>query len=122
MPRVVHFELPADDPKRAIAFYKKVFGWTATKWEGPLDYWLVATGFDDEPGINGAIAPRMTAPRVTTNTISVTSVDEFTKKIEDAGGYIARPKRAVPGQGYLAYCIDTEGNIFGIMGFDPLAK
>ena len=28
MPRVVHFELPADDPKRAIAFYEKVFGWT----------------------------------------------------------------------------------------------
>jgi hypothetical protein len=51
----MHFELPADDPKRAIAFYEKVFGWTITKWDAPMDYWLVTTGNDDEPGINGAI-------------------------------------------------------------------
>ena len=25
MSRVVHFEIPADDPKRAIKFYEKVF-------------------------------------------------------------------------------------------------
>ena len=27
MPRVVHFEIHADDPERAINFYKSVFGW-----------------------------------------------------------------------------------------------
>ncbi len=27
MPRVVHFEIPADDPERAIEFYRQVFGW-----------------------------------------------------------------------------------------------
>ena len=26
MSRVIHFELAADDPQRAIAFYEKVFG------------------------------------------------------------------------------------------------
>jgi hypothetical protein len=36
---------------------------------------LVATGLDDEPGINGAITPRMMAEQVTTNTIGVESVD-----------------------------------------------
>jgi uncharacterized protein len=122
MPRVVHFEVPADDPKRAIAFYEKVFGWTMTKWEGPMDYWLVATGPDDEPGINGAITPRMMAEQVTTNTVSVASVDEFTKKVVEAGGTVMVPKRAVPGQGYLAYCIDPEGNVFGVMELDPSAK
>ena len=40
MSKVIHFELPADDPRRAIAFYEKVFGWTISKWEGPMDYWL----------------------------------------------------------------------------------
>ncbi len=35
MPKVIHFELPADDPERAVAFYEKVFGWTINKW-GPL--------------------------------------------------------------------------------------
>ncbi|HPT75026.1 MAG TPA: VOC family protein, partial [Methanomassiliicoccaceae archaeon] len=55
MPRVIHFEIPAEDPERAVEFYKKVFGWKIDKWEGPIDYWLVMTGENDEPGINGAI-------------------------------------------------------------------
>ena len=35
------FELPADDPERAIAFYEKAFRWTIVKWEGPFDYWQI---------------------------------------------------------------------------------
>ena len=27
MPRVVHFEIHADDPERTISFYNSVFGW-----------------------------------------------------------------------------------------------
>ena len=54
MPRVVHFEIHADDPQRAANFYQNVFGWQINKWEGPEDYWLVTTGADNEPGINGA--------------------------------------------------------------------
>jgi predicted enzyme related to lactoylglutathione lyase len=37
MPRVVYFEIPADDPERAAKFYKEVFGWKIDKWEGPFD-------------------------------------------------------------------------------------
>ena len=33
MPRVVHFLLPADNPKWAVAFYES---WTITKWEWSL--------------------------------------------------------------------------------------
>lgn len=44
MARIVHFEIPADDPERAIKFYEDVFGWEVQKWEGPFDYWLVTTG------------------------------------------------------------------------------
>ena len=56
MPRVTHFEIPADDPERAADFYRKVFGWEIKKWDGPVDYWLVTTGSADEPGIDGGIA------------------------------------------------------------------
>jgi hypothetical protein len=59
---------------------------------------------------------------VTTNTVSVASVDEFTKKISEAGGNVMIPKRAVPGQGYFVYCTDTEGNVFGVMELDPSAN
>ena len=35
MPRVIHFEIPADDPDRAAKFYGNVFGWKLDKWDGP---------------------------------------------------------------------------------------
>jgi predicted enzyme related to lactoylglutathione lyase len=122
MSKVVHFELPADDPQRAIAFYKKAFGWTITKWEGPFDYWLVTTGSDDELGINGAIIPRIMSEQVTTDTIGVESLDNSLKKIVEAGGTIKQPKQAIPGIGYIAYCTDTEGNLFGVIQPDMSAK
>jgi len=54
MGKDIHFEIPAADPKRAAAFYSKVFGWKIEKYAaGQMDYWLVTTGEDKEPGING---------------------------------------------------------------------
>jgi predicted enzyme related to lactoylglutathione lyase len=122
MPKVIHFELPADDPKRAIAFYEKVFGWTITKWEGPFDYWLISAGRDDEPGINGAIMPRVMPEQVTVDTINVKSADDSVKKIEKAGGTVTMPKRVIPGIGYIAYCTDTERNLFGVLQPDMSVK
>jgi predicted enzyme related to lactoylglutathione lyase len=121
MPRVVHFEIPADNPQRAVKFYQTVFNWKIEKWAGPIDYWLVTTGGDKEPGINGAITSKANLA-ATTNTVDVPSVDDFVKKITAAGGKVVMPKRAVPGQGYLAYCADTEGNVFGVFKSDPSAE
>ena len=122
MNRVVHFDISADDPERAVKFYTDVFGWTVQKWDGPVDYWLVSTGLEGEPGIDGGIAKRKMPSETTTNTIEVPSVDEYLKKIGDAGGKIIAPKMPIPGVGYLAMCLDTEGNPFGIMEADPDAK
>ena len=58
MPKVVHFDLPADDTQRAIEFYSTVFGWTFDKWDGPMEYWLIDAGPDEEPGIHGGLAQR----------------------------------------------------------------
>jgi predicted enzyme related to lactoylglutathione lyase len=117
MPRVIHFEIPAEDPVRAVEFYQKVFDWKIQKWEGPVDYWLVKTGQEDEPGIDGAIKERV-ENEGTHNTIDVPFIDEFVQKIEEAGGKVLMPKTEIPGIGYHAYCQDTEGNIFGLM--EPL--
>jgi uncharacterized protein len=122
MPRVIHFEMQADQPERAVSFFKNVFGWKIEKWGGNEDYWLVKTGDDKEPGINGAIMRRNPISGPTTNTISVSSVDEFSSKILANGGKIVAPKMPIPGVGYFAYCQDTEGNVFGIMQEDPAAK
>ena len=121
MPRVVHFEIPADDPERAVKFYEEVFGWKIDRWEGPVDYWLISTGEEGEPGIDGAIMPRE-EQKTTVNTIDVPSYEEFAKKVEEAGGKVVTPKMAIPSVGYHSYCIDSEGNVFGIMQSDPEAK
>ena len=59
MSRVIHFEIHAESPERAITFYKSFLPWEFTKWPGPTDYWLVKTGSDDQPGINGGLMKRM---------------------------------------------------------------
>src|SRR5262245_2653932 len=121
MPRPIHFEIPADDPDRAAAFYGGVFGWKFQKWEGPMPYWLVTTGGDGEPGIDGGLLPRQQTGSSTVNTIGVASLDASLQTIESKGGRTVVPKMAVPGIGWLAYCADTEGNTFGILEADEKA-
>jgi len=58
MSRVVHFEIPADNPERSIKFFESVFGWKIEKWDGPIEYWVVMTGDEEEPGIDGGLARR----------------------------------------------------------------
>ena len=121
MSRPVHFEISADDPERALQFYSDVFGWKSQKWDGPVDYWLLSTGEDSEPGIDGGLSPRRPGPPVI-NTIQVDSVDAHLAKITAQGGQISQAKMPIPGVGYLAYCQDTEGNPFGIMEMDERAE
>lgn len=127
MPRVVHFEIHAADPDRAVNFYQKLFGWNFQKWEGPMDYWLVTTGPDDQPGINGGLVRRQgeidgQAVIAYVCTVDVENLDASVQTAVDNGGQIALPKMPIPGMGWLAYCKDTEGNIFGMMQGDPNAK
>ena len=124
MPRVVHFEISAEKPERAVKFYEKVFGWKIMKWEGPVEYWLITTGEKDEPGIDGGLSKRTEdeSASSTVNTIEVPSVDKFAAKVEKNGGTIVIPKHAVPGVGWLVYFKDPEGNMFGIMEADESAK
>jgi predicted enzyme related to lactoylglutathione lyase len=127
MPRVIHFEIVADNPERAMKFYKEVFGWEFNKWDGSQDYWLVKTGEDSQPGINGGLTPKTnqgsgnTGGRIT-NSIDVPSIDEFSNKISMEGGKVLSPKMPIPGVGYLALCEDTEGISFGIIQYDRNAK
>jgi predicted enzyme related to lactoylglutathione lyase len=122
MPRVIHFEISADEPERAVKFYQDVFGWEIHKWNGPEDYWLVITGSDEEPGINGGIMRRNAPGASTYNIIDVPSIDEFLARAVAAGGRVVLPKIAIPGVGYQAYCQDTEGNILGIHQDDLAAR
>ncbi len=116
--RVVHFEVTADKPERAVKFYGDVFGWKISQW-GAQEYWMADTGTGD--GIGGAIMPR-SGKSGTVNTIGVESLDQAAKAIQKAGGKVTSERQAVPTGGYFCYCEDTEGNPFGIIQFDKNAK
>jgi predicted enzyme related to lactoylglutathione lyase len=122
MSRPIHFEIPAENPQRAIAFYSNVFGWKFSKWDGPMDYWVISTGQASEPGIDGGLLPRRDPNQPCVNTIGVANVDDAVASVLSHGGAIALPKMAVPGVGWLAYGKDTEGHIFGMMQADPSAR
>jgi predicted enzyme related to lactoylglutathione lyase len=95
MARVVHFEIHADEPERAIEFYQSALGWEFSKWGGSGEYWLIITG-----------------------TVQVESIDEIASKVERSGGKVSIPKFSVPGVGWVGYFEDTEGNTFGAL--EPL--
>lgn len=136
MNRVVHFEIHAADPERGVKFYQDVFGWEIKEWiipgvEMPPEnrYWMVNTGTEKEPGINGGLVIRRGPAPVEGQpvnafvcTMYVPSVDEYVDKALKAGGSIALPKMPIKGVGWLAYCKDTEGNIFGMMQNDEKAE
>lgn len=127
MLRVVHFDIHADDPHRAMRFYGDLFGWTFPAYFP--NYWGVVTGEEGTPGISGGLAMRR-GPRPATGqpvssfvcTVDVPSVDDYVAKVLELGGAVAEPKVAIPGMAWIAYCIDTEGNIFGMYEENPAAQ
>ena len=128
MPRVVHFEIHADDPERARRFYGELFGWEFTQFGGPMDYWIIKTGSEGQPGIDGGMMRRMGAPPADGQavnayvcTIDVDQLDESMERALALGGTLALAKMPIRGIGWLGYAKDPEGNIFGMMQADPNA-
>lgn len=121
MPRVIHFEIAAKEPERTAEFYANVFGWKVQKWDGPQDYWLVSTGSPDHPGIDGGIFAPSGLFTGYVNTIEVPAIDDYLILIAKTGGRVLTDKMKIPEMGYLAYCKDPDGNIFGLMQPDAAA-
>lgn len=118
MPRVVHFEIPAENPQILSQFYTDVFGWKIKQW-GPEKYWLVSTGTKEEAGIDGAIYQKDWMDK-TVNTVQVENLEEYLERVKKAGGKILRGPMEIPTIGRNAYAEDPEGNMFGIL--EPAKK
>lgn len=120
MNKVVHFEIPTDDIKRAQAFYRDVFGWQINEIP-EMNYTIVVTGpIDDkrmpkESGfINGGLMERKDEFQYPVVTISVEDIEEAGKKITEHSGKMIRPKMEVGDMGWAAYFRDSEGNMIGL--------
>ncbi|HEU4948252.1 MAG TPA: VOC family protein [Kribbella sp.] len=116
--RVLHFEIPIDDPDRAGAFYREVFGWNVEKW-GPIDYWTMTTGAEPGPGAEGALTPRAEAPEGVIVYVGVDDIDRAMAEVTEAGGTLLTEKMPIPTIGWSARIRDTEGNLIGLFQTDP---
>lgn len=123
MPTITHFDIPVDNIERAKKFYTDLFGWKIKRMPGPMEYYEISTTNEKgEMGVGGGMAKRNSPADRITNYVDVPSVDEYLSKVETLGGKIVLPKTTVPGFGYLAVCLDTEDNPFGLWETDEKAK
>jgi len=126
MDPVVHFEIHADEPDRALDFYSRAFGWSVARM-GDDDYWLATTSDGQRTGINGALIrrrgprPAIGAPVVgAVITVQVDDLDATIERVCKLGADVALARSAIPGVGAVAYIHDTEANVIGV--FQPLPR
>ena len=116
------FAIHVDDVDRARAFYEAVFAWQFEPW-GPPGFYLIHTGDDDSPGIQGLMHKRQ-VPRSGTGlngfepSFAVDDVDGVAARVVAHGGTITMPKAVIPTVGALVRFLDTEGNDVGAMRYE----
>jgi predicted enzyme related to lactoylglutathione lyase len=112
--RIVHFEIPANEPEALTKFYNGVFGWTFQKapMPGP-EYWLCDTG-SEGPGINGAVMQRQHPQQPWMNYVNVPSIEATIEKATKLGAKVALPRTPVAEMGAYAAIVDPQGNICGL--------
>jgi len=125
MPTATHitwFEIPVTDMDRAITFYETVFqikikkvdfGTLKMGWFPPSDREGAATGTLIE---NEAYEPSENGTLLYFSTASILAEQH---RVIPAGGSILIEKRKIgPDQGFMAVCLDTEGNRFALHASD----
>ena len=118
------FAIHVDDVDRARRFYEAIFGWEFEPW-GPPGFYLIHTGDEASPGIQGLMHKRQ-VPRTGTGlngvepSFSVDDVDAVAALVEANGGTITYAKAVIPTVGALIRFLDTEGNDIGAMQYETL--
>lgn len=110
-------ELSTSDPKGAVDFYTRHFGW---KQEGEMDMGEFGKyQFIQNDGVNiGAIMPRMADRPVSlwSYYIGVDDIDRAAKAITDSGGKILNGPMEIPGGEFALNGMDPQGASFGLVG------
>ena len=116
---ILFFAINADDVPRARTFYQKVFGWGFEPW-GPPNFYLIETGKAQQAALTGGLQGRRELVPGQKMigfecTVSVDNIDQTIRAIEANGGRLAAPKAHIPTVGTVAYFVDTEGNVVGLI-------
>jgi predicted enzyme related to lactoylglutathione lyase len=110
------FEIPVSDMERAIKFYDTVFGYKLERHQmGELD--MAWFPFADVPGAPGSLVYHKEFYKPSTDgtliyfTCHSGDLANELANVELAGGKVLMPKKLISEDvGYMALCVDTEGN------------
>jgi len=112
--KLVHFEVRAQDGKRARSFWGGLFGWQFQDAGMPgMEYQMVRTGEDQ----GGAVYQSDEPTGSLTVYFDTDDIDASVAKARELGGQ-AEDKQPIPGVGWFARCVDTEGNEFSLFQSD----
>ena len=114
MSAIVHFDIPTDDVERAKKFYSELLRWKFESFPEMQYNLITTTNLDGTPGIGGGMGKRMDPSQRIMNYFGVVSIDAAMEQVKSLGGKVLTEKMAVPGMGFLANCMDTESNMFGL--------
>ncbi len=114
---VVYFEIPVSDMARAKAFYERVFLTRLEPTEIDGNEMALFPSAQGGAGASGALArgesyqPGTAGARIY---FSVASVESTLERALMHGGRLNYPPTFVAGYGWVAECIDTEGNCIAL--------
>lgn len=117
--KVVMFEIPSSDFKKAKQFYEAVFDWKVELWgeDGAMAL-TTAADKDYNPtevgGINGGFYKRRSKDDHPSFGVETESIDQTVRAIEKAGGKVVTQKHAIGEWGFMADVADPEGNVMAL--------
>ncbi|MGH9981051.1 MAG: VOC family protein [Nitrososphaeraceae archaeon] len=91
-----------------------MFGWKIKKIEVKKDgdimhYWMISTSSkehsNEKSSLDGGLK-RQHPQQPNLNYLSVSSIDEYSNKVNELGGKLVLPKTEITGYGFFAVCID----------------
>ncbi|SEM89082.1 hypothetical protein [Lihuaxuella thermophila] len=102
MDRAIHYFYQAGGPEEPEHLSHSLFGsslQTEECWMGKI----------------GSCHKRFEQPDTSIRSIEVQSLEEAAEKIRQCGGRLIVPRVEIPDIGVLAYCLDGDGNLLGIL-------
>ena len=118
------FDIYVSDMDRATNFYQEVFKQTLEVMQDPTDSTVQMKSFPTDMGVYGAggalVQREGSQPGVGGTTIyfGVKDCAVEQSRVVAAGGQVTRPKMSIGEFGWIALCMDTEGNMFGLSSME----
>jgi len=111
------FEIYVQDMERAKAFYETTLNVTLQRLEGPdLEMWTFPM-HPESPGCTGALVKMAGKDSGIGGTIiyfvCADCAEEAARAVAN-GGQVQRAKMSIGQHGFIAFVLDTEGNLIGL--------